>query len=108
MRCGGQVFSGISRRRLLDILQDRCEELGVGLEFEREVDGPPDGFDIVVGADGVRSVVRAAHEDVFRPSYHHGSSRYIWFGTPHPFDSFTFAFRATERGFFQAHAYPFD
>ena len=108
VRCGGQVFSGISRRRLLDILQERCEELGVQLDFDREVTGPPEEFDLVVGADGVRSVVRAAHEHEFRPSFHHGSSRYIWFGTPHPFDSFTFAFRSHRHGFFQAHAYPFD
>ena len=110
IRCGGQVFSGISRKALLRILTDRCEELGVDLSFEHEVADPSElsDYDLVVGADGIRSTVRAAGEKVFRPTFDEGSSRYIWFGTRHPFDSFTFAFRSNEDGFFQAHAYPFD
>jgi anthraniloyl-CoA monooxygenase len=110
IRCGGQVFSGISRRTLLGILQRRCAELGVELRFEQEVEDLAglDSYDLVVAADGVRSVVREAHKDVFRPRFHEGRSRYIWFGTRRVFDSFTFCFRANEDGFFQAHAYPFD
>ena len=38
MRTTGHGFVGIGRKRLLNILQKRCEELGVALEFEREVD----------------------------------------------------------------------
>ena len=110
VRCGGQVFSGISRKALLRILTERCEELGVVLSFEHEVADLLElsDYDLVVGADGVRSTVRAAHEKAFKPSFDEGSSRYIWLGTRHPFDSFTFAFRSNEDGFFQAHAYPFD
>lgn len=110
IRCGGQVFSGISRRYLLGLLQARCTELGVRLDFEREITdvGELSDFDLIVGADGVRSVVRAAYEDRFRPRLSLGSSRYIWFGTSRAFDSFTFVFRDNDHGFFQAHAYPFD
>ena len=110
IRCGGQVFSGISRKALLRILTGRCEELGVDLSFEHEVADLTDlsDYDLVVGADGVRSTVREANEKTFKPSFVEGSSRYIWLGTRHPFDSFTFAFRSNEDGFFQAHAYPFD
>ena len=32
----------------------------------------------------------------------------MWFGTDHVFDAFTFAFRETEHGLFNAHAYPYD
>jgi anthraniloyl-CoA monooxygenase len=35
-------------------------------------------------------------------------SKYVWFGTDHVFDAFTFAFRETEHGLFNAHAYPYD
>ena len=35
-------------------------------------------------------------------------SKYVWFGTDHVFDAFTFAFRETEHGLFNVHAYPFD
>ena len=107
VRCGGQVFSGIERRTLLKILSDRCEELGVGIEYEHGVSDVPDGYDLVVAADGVRSVLREANKDTFRPRFVEGSSRYIWFGTERVFDSFTFAFRDNEDGHFQAHAYPF-
>ena len=110
IRCGGQVFSGISRKRLLEILTDRAREVGVELAFEHEISDVSelDGFDLVVGADGVRSLVRKTFEEKFRPRSKEGRSRYIWFGTKRVFDSFTFAFRTNEHGFFQAHAYPFD
>ncbi|HEY7876528.1 MAG TPA: FAD-dependent monooxygenase, partial [Actinomycetota bacterium] len=110
VRCGGQVFSGIARKALLGLLLDRCVELGVDLQLEREVATVDelDGYDLVVAADGVRSILREAHADVFRPRVVHGSSRYIWFGTTRVLDSFTFAFRSDEAGFWQAHAYPFD
>ena len=108
IRCGGQVFSGIERKTLLSILSHRCEELGVGLVYEHEVDTRPDGYDLVVAADGVRSALREAQTDVFKPRFEEGSARYIWFGTERIFDSFTFAFRDNEHGNFQAHAYPFS
>ena len=108
LRCGGQVFSGISRKTLLGLLHRRCEELGVAIEHERDLgSGEADG-DLVVAADGVHSAFREAHADRFKPRFVAGSSRYIWFGTERTFDSFTFAFRANDDGFFQAHAYPFD
>ena len=34
---GGHGFCGIGRKRLLNILQQRCEELGVELVFETDV-----------------------------------------------------------------------
>jgi len=108
IRCGGQVFSGIERKTLLAILANRCEELGVDLLFEHDMAAVPEGHDLVVAADGVRSRMRDARADVFRPRFEEGSARYIWFGTERVFDSFTFAFRDNEHGHFQAHAYPFS
>ncbi len=37
IRCGGHVFAGLSRKVLLALLQDRCRELGVSLEFNTEI-----------------------------------------------------------------------
>ena len=37
VRSGGHGFCGIGRKRLLNILQRRCEELGVELVFETDV-----------------------------------------------------------------------
>jgi anthraniloyl-CoA monooxygenase len=34
---GGHGFSGIARKKLLNVLQQRCSDVGVGLHFETEV-----------------------------------------------------------------------
>ena len=110
IRCEGQVFSGIARKALLGILQQRCSDLGVELHWETEIVHADlvSEFDLVVAADGVHSLFRQSFSRDLEPSITEGSSRYIWFGTDRSFDSFTFVFRDTEHGLFQAHAYPFD
>ena len=110
VRCGGQGFSGIARRSLLALLQARCAEVGVEMRFETDVGdtGSLGEFDLVVAADGVHSVYRDSHSGAFGTRLSQGRSRYIWFGTPRSFDSFTFIFRANDHGLFQVHAYPFE
>ncbi|MFN7130542.1 MAG: bifunctional salicylyl-CoA 5-hydroxylase/oxidoreductase [Myxococcales bacterium] len=106
----GHGFSGIARRRLLEILQERCESLGVKLVFEREIDDVAAfaDHDLVFAADGVRSRVRSQLEHVFQPSLDVRKSKYIWLGTHRLFDAFTFLFEENEHGLFQVHAYRFD
>jgi anthraniloyl-CoA monooxygenase len=101
----GHSFSAIARKRLLEILQGRCGELGVTLEFGAEVEELPEA-DLVVGADGANSFVRGLRD--FGTKMQAEGSKYVWFGTDHVFDAFTFAFRETEHGLFNAHAYPYD
>jgi len=101
----GHSFSAIARRRLLEILQHRCNELGVTLEYGVEVEQLPEA-DLVVGADGASSLVRRLRD--FGTKVMTEGSKYVWFGTDHVFDAFTFAFRETEHGLFNAHAYPYD
>jgi anthraniloyl-CoA monooxygenase len=110
IRSRGHAFSAISRKHLLALLQRRCRELDVELKFEVEVDDPQalSGSDLIVGADGVNSLVRSQHADVLHPSLDTFDSKFVWFGTDRVFDAFTFAFKETEHGLFQAHAYPFD
>src|SRR5260221_9041570 len=65
---GGHGFCGIGRKRLLDILQDRCRTLGVKLVFETDVkDIDAIDADPVVAADGSRSAIRAHHAAPFQP-----------------------------------------
>jgi anthraniloyl-CoA monooxygenase len=104
----GHSFSAIARKRLLEILQERCLGLGVDLRFHQEVASVPEDADLVVGADGVNSLVRRAYEPDFRTRIAPEGCKYAWFGTPLVFDAFTFVFRETEHGLFQVHAYPFD
>jgi anthraniloyl-CoA monooxygenase len=110
IRSGGHAFAGIARKRLLGILQERCRELGVEVRFAVEVEdlARAEDFDLVIGADGVNSLVRTEHEEAFGPRIDMGRSRYIWFGTHRVLDSFTFIFRENDHGLFQVHAYPFD
>jgi anthraniloyl-CoA monooxygenase len=110
IRSGGHGFVGIGRKKLLNILQARCEALGVKLVFEREVDSDrefPDA-DLVVAADGINSRIRGRHADVFGPDIVTRPNRYIWLGTHKLYDAFTFLFEKTEHGWFQAHIYRFD
>jgi anthraniloyl-CoA monooxygenase len=104
---GGHGFSALSRRELLHVLQERAGELGVDLRFRTEA--PTDlQADLVVGADGVNSRVRARHEHAFAPAFERGRSKYIWLGTGRVFDAFKFYVADTEHGVFQVHGYPYS
>ncbi len=110
MRTTGHGFVGIGRKRLLNILQARCEELGVELVFDREVDSDlefPDA-DLVIASDGINSKIRNRYRSVFKPDLVVRPNRFIWLGTNKSYDAFTFDFRRTEHGWFQAHIYKFD
>ncbi|MGA2045967.1 MAG: FAD-dependent monooxygenase, partial [Roseiarcus sp.] len=110
MRTTGHGFVGIGRKRLLNILQARCEALGVELKFEREVESDlefPDA-DLIVASDGFNSKIRARYAAQFAPDLSKRPNRYIWLGTKKRYDAFTFDFRKTEHGWFQAHIYRFD
>jgi anthraniloyl-CoA monooxygenase len=107
---GGHGFCGIERKRLLNILQHRCEALGVELVFEREVAGVEEfaDADLIIASDGINSGIRAAFADDFKPDIKIRSNKFTWLGTKKLFDAFTFIFKETEWGWFQVHAYRFD
>ena len=69
LRTTGHGFVGIGRKRMLNILQDRCTALGVELVFEHEVKSDEEfpQADLIIAADGVNSVVRARTPQVFEP-----------------------------------------
>ena len=110
IRSGGHGFVGIGRKKLLNILQARCEALEVKLVFETDAESDlqyPDA-DLIIASDGINSRIRSRYEDVFKPDIAVRPNRYIWLGTHKLFDAFTFAFEKTEHGWFQAHIYKFD
>lgn len=110
MVSGGHGFCGIGRKRLLNILQKRCEELGVRLVFETDVKGDeeyPDA-DLIIASDGLNSRIRTRYAATYQPDVDTRRCRFVWLGTHKKFDAFTFAFEETPHGWFQAHAYQFD
>ncbi len=104
----GNRFLGIPRDTLLRILRDDAVEHGVELTFGHRVTDPADhvGADLLVGADGINSVVRRRLEHRFRPRIEHGSFHYGWFGVELTLTSFTYLFVDTEWGLFQGYVYP--
>ena len=110
VRSGGHGFCGIARLRLLNILQARCEQVGVKLVFETDVQGDAQypGADLIIASDGLNSRIRAQHAATYQPDIDLRLCRFVWLGTHKLFEAFTFAFEETEHGWFQAHAYRFD
>lgn len=110
IRSGGHGFVGIGRKKLLNILQARCEQLGVQLVFETDAQSDtqyPDA-DLIIASDGINSRIRSQYADTFQPNIVTRPNRYIWLGTHKLYDAFTFDFVKTEHGWFQAHIYKFD
>ncbi|PHM30229.1 bifunctional salicylyl-CoA 5-hydroxylase/oxidoreductase [Xenorhabdus innexi] len=112
-RSGGHGFIGIGRKKLLNILQDRCQELGVELVFEKLVQDEQEAArqydaDLLIASDGVNSQIRNRHAENFWPDIEQRHCRFVWLGTHRVFDAFTFLFAETEHGWFQAHAYQFQ
>ncbi|HEV7863756.1 MAG TPA: FAD-dependent monooxygenase, partial [Acidimicrobiia bacterium] len=113
IRSTGHGFAAIARTSLLRLLSERAVVLGVDLAFETDVaeSNPLSSFpgcDVVVAADGVRSVLRSAYARDFGTSFSPTASKYVWFGTDLALPVFTFIFTPTEHGLFQVHAYPYD
>ncbi len=106
----GHGFCGMSRKKLLNILQARCRDVGVTLNFETEVESATQfaDHDVVIAADGVNSAVRAEFAEHFKPSLDWRPNRFCWLGTTRPLEAFTFVFKENEHGLFMTHAYPFE
>ena len=108
---GGHGFAALGRKRLLEILQRRCADLGVDVHFSStapEVEQLSGDYDLVVAADGVNSLVRTKYADQFQPTLDVRRCRYMWLGTDKVFEAFTFDILETPHGVMQMHGYPFD
>ncbi|MFG2881479.1 bifunctional salicylyl-CoA 5-hydroxylase/oxidoreductase [Streptomyces sp. NPDC048297] len=108
---GGHGFAALGRRRLLEILHDRCRSLGVDLRFRTEAPHPDDlsaTHDLVIAADGVHSATRGTYAAEFRPQVTAHRCRYIWLAADFPFDAFRFEIAETEHGVMQLHGYPYS
>ena len=102
----GIGFAAIGRLELLQVLQARARAVGVELAYDRRIDDiKAIDADLVVGADGLNSVLRAADPQAFGETLDTFANRFAWFGTPRPFDTLTQTFIETPHGALNAHHY---
>ena len=103
----GIGFSAIGRLQLLQLLQARAASAGVAPVYRRVVKNIDElvDFDLVVGADGVNSLVRRGLARELGASVQLLGNRFAWFGTAKRFETLTQTFIETEHGAFNAHHY---
>ena len=106
----GVGFSAIGRLKLLQLLQARARSVGVEPSYQRAVKslGELGNVDLVVGADGVNSLVRRSNENRFGASVRLLTNRFAWFGTDKRFETLTQTFSETKAGSFNAHHYRYS
>lgn len=99
----------IARLRLLEILDEACAKAGVVVRYGVRIDdaGEFEGYDLVVGADGVNSVVRDARADVFGTTRFLLTNRMAWYGTTQHFPYPVLNFKTVGGSHFWCAAYPY-
>ncbi|NPU14347.1 monooxygenase [Bradyrhizobium sp. 83002] len=103
----GVGFAAIGRLELLKLLQARAEGVGVTARYGTTVQSLDQlaGYDLIVAADGLNSLVRRSFEGDFGFSVSYSSNKFAWYGTSKTFPTLSQTFVATDRGSFNAHHY---
>ena len=103
----GVGFSSIGRLALLNLLQARAHAAGVAPRYGTPVESLDQlrGYDLIVAADGLNSLVRRGFEGDFGTSLSYSSNKFAWYGTTRRFETLSQTFVATDRGSFNAHHY---
>ncbi|PPR09879.1 MAG: Salicyloyl-CoA 5-hydroxylase [Alphaproteobacteria bacterium MarineAlpha11_Bin1] len=108
---GGNGFCGMSRKDMLLILQDCCREVGIEMEFQREITSLQElnsDADIILAANGINSWVRDEFVDHFKPRFDWRPNKFVWLGSTKPLPAFTFDFRENDAGIWNLHAYQYN
>jgi 2-polyprenyl-6-methoxyphenol hydroxylase-like FAD-dependent oxidoreductase len=106
----GVGFSSIGRLDLLTILQQRVGAVGVTPRYDTLVQSVDEltGYDLIVAADGLSSLVRRSFEREFGASVSHSANKFAWYGTAQRFETLSQTFVETELGAFNAHHYRYS
>lgn len=106
----GAGFTAIGRLHLLQLLQQEARNVGVDIHYNHTIGDLKElgEADLIVGADGINSLVRRSDEALFGTKTGYLTNRFAWFGTTKRFDALTQTFVETEKGFFNAHHYRYS
>jgi 2-polyprenyl-6-methoxyphenol hydroxylase-like FAD-dependent oxidoreductase len=106
----GVGFSSIGRLELLTLLQARVRAAGVAPRYETQIETLDQfaGYDLVVAADGLNSLVRRSFEQEFGASVSHSTNKFAWYGTTKRFATLSQTFVKTDLGTFNAHHYRYS
>ena len=106
----GVGFSSIGRLDLLTILQQRTSSVGVAPRYDTLVQSVDQltGYDLIVAADGLNSLVRRSFEGDFDASLSYSANKFAWYGTTKRFETLSQSFVETELGAFNAHHYRYS
>lgn len=106
----GVGFSSIGRLELLQLLQARVRSVGVAVRYETQIDSIDRfaGYDLVVAADGLNSIVRRAFERELGTSVSYSTNKFAWYGTTKTFATLSQTFVTADRGTFNAHHYRYS
>jgi 2-polyprenyl-6-methoxyphenol hydroxylase-like FAD-dependent oxidoreductase len=106
----GVGFSSIGRLDLLKILQERVRSAGVTPRYDTLVQSVDQltGYDLIVGADGLNSLVRRSFEGDFGTSLSYSANKFAWYGTTKRFETLSQTFVETGLGAFNAHHYRYS
>lgn len=106
----GNGFCGCSRKTLLQLLHQRCQEEGVHLHFETNADDLSlfKDSDVIVACDGIGSSIRGQFEVDFGTKIQLKKNKFVWMGSTKPLDAFTYFFKDTPNGAFVAHTYQYE
>jgi anthraniloyl-CoA monooxygenase len=106
----GNGFMGISRVKLLQLMQQNALNEGVNIHFNTRIDAPTllQDYDLIIGADGVNSAVRASLNEHFKATKEARINKWVWYATPKRLESVGLIFQPTTFGTFIAHSYRFS
>jgi 2-polyprenyl-6-methoxyphenol hydroxylase-like FAD-dependent oxidoreductase len=106
----GVGFSSIGRLDLLTILQQRVRAVGVTPRYDTLIQSMDQlaGYDLIVAADGLNSLVRRSFEGDFGASVSYSANKFAWYGTPKRFETLSQTFVETGLGAFNAHHYRYS
>jgi 2-polyprenyl-6-methoxyphenol hydroxylase-like FAD-dependent oxidoreductase len=106
----GVGFSSIGRLELLKMLQARVHAVGVTPRYDTVISSLEalSGYDLIVAADGLNSLVRRAFEGDFGTSLSYSANKFAWYGTTKRFETLSQTFVKTDRGAFNAHHYRYS